>query len=143
MKVEKEMIVLDDEVVDLNNVTIIDIVKTGFESSQFCLNIGYVGGTNRTIDVSVSNDRFKVLKRLNMLSEEIQFVNDNFANIGFALLNMDNIDSVDYNQDKGTIEVISKGFISSFKASKNQAERTITRYYDAYDQYVRNNQFSK
>ena len=139
MKVEKNNIVLDDEFIALDNVTLIDVVKQGspFDKPKFCLNVGYVDGTNRTIDMYSYQSRIRLFDMLSKLGDKIiKEGNKNFGNIGIALINMDYVDGVTYNVDTGLITIdLPNNQSSTFEATRAQAKRVLTRAEDAYRYY--------
>ncbi len=139
MKVENRHILLDDEVVTLDNVTMIDVAQVGshFDNPQFCLNVVYTDGTNREIEIIKDKTRLRVFKQLNTLDKAItNNGNDNFVNIGFALINIDNVKSIKYIKNTGKIEITSlTGYVNSFKVATNQAEHALTKFESAYNKY--------
>ena len=139
MKVEKNNIILDDEIVALDNVTLIDVVKQGspFDVPQFCLNVGFVDGSSRTMDMTSSQSRMRVFHSLSNLGDEIvKKGNYNFGNIGIALINMDYVLGVTYNVATQLITIkLSDDQSATFKASPIQAKRILTRAEDAYRYY--------
>ena len=139
MIVEKNNMILDDEIVALDNVTLIDVVKQGspFDAPQFCLNIGYVDGSSRTIDMSSSKSKMRAFHTLSKLGDEIiKKGNHNFGNLGFAVINMDYVEGVKYNISTQivTVELPNKQN-ATFEASPMQAKRILTRAEDAYRYY--------
>ena len=139
MKVEKGNIVLDDEIISLDNITLIDVVRQGspFDKPVFCLNVGYVDGSNRSIDASAHNSKIMLFHMLSKLGDKIiKEGNRNFGNIGIALINMDYVDSITYNVDTGLITIdLPNNQSSTFEATRAQAKRVLTRAEDVYRYY--------
>ncbi len=139
MKVEKGNILLDDEVIALDNVTLIDVVKQGspFDKSKFCLNVVYIDGSSRTIEASSAQSKMRLFDMLTKLGDKIiKEGNQSFGNIGIALINMDYVDGVTYNVDTGLIIIdLPNNQSSTFEATRAQAKRVLTRAEDAYRYY--------
>ena len=139
MKVENGNILLDDEIVILDNVVMIDVVQVGshFDKPKFALSIIYKDGTNRTIAMTVDNSKSKLFRQLNKLGKQIiNEGNDNYANLGFSLINMEYINSVKYDKVDEKIIILSFGrHVNSFRATHAQAKRTLSKVEDAYDKY--------
>lgn len=139
MKVEKGNILLDDEIVVLDNVTLIDVVKQGspFDRPKFCLNIVYVDGSSRTIEASSAQSQMRLFYTLSRLGDKIiKEGNRNFGNIGIALINMDYVEGVKYNVDTERIIIdLPNNQNSTFRATPAQAKRVLTRAEDAYRYY--------
>ena len=139
MKVEDGNILLDDEIVVLDNVMMIDVAQVGshFDKPKFALSIVYNDCTSRTIAMTVDNSKSKLFRQLNNLGKQIvNEGNDNYANLGFALINMEYINSVKY--DKVDEKIIILSFVrhvNSFRATPAQSKRTLSKVEDAYDKY--------
>ena len=139
MKVENEYILLDDEIVDLDNVAMIDVAQVGshFDKPKFAVSIVYKDATSRTIAATVDSNKSKLFRQLNKLGKDIvNEGNDNFANIGLALININYINSVKYDAKDEKIIVLSFGsHINSFWATPAQAKRVLSRVEDAYNKH--------
>ena len=139
MKVEKNNIVLDDEIIALDNVTLIDVVKQGspFDKPKFCLNVVYIDGSRRTIEASSAQSQMRLFYTLSRLGDKIiKEGNQSFGNIGIALINMDYVDGITYNVDTGLITIdLPNNQSSTFEATRAQAKRVLTRAEDAYRYY--------
>ena len=139
MKVEKGNILLDDEIVVLDNVTLIDVVKQGspFDKPKFCLNIVYIDGSSRAVEASSTQSKMRLFDMLTKLGDKIiKEGNRSFGNIGIALINMDYVDGVTYNVDTGLIIIdLPNNQSSTFEATRDQAKRVLTRAEDAYRYY--------
>ena len=140
MKVKNRHIILDDELIKLDDVVMIDVAQAGspFENARFYLNVVYDDGSSREIDIIEDRVRLRVMKQLNTIGKVINDSGmNNFVNIDFALVNMDNLKSIKYIKKEGKIEIVSlRGYINSFKASPNQAKHSIDKLEDAYDKYM-------
>ena len=139
MKVENGNILLDDEIVDLDNVAMIDVAQVGshFDEPKFALSVVYRDATSRTVAITVDNNKSKVFRQLNKLGKQIiNEGNDNFADIGLALINLDYINHVEWEVEDGKINVLSYNkHINSFRATSIQAKRILAKLKVAYDKY--------
>ena len=139
MKVENGNILIDDEMVDLDNVVMIDVAQVGshFDKPKFALSIIYSDATSKTVAESVDKSKLKLFGQLNKIGKMIiNRGNDNFVNLGFALINMDLVNTVKYNAKDEKIIVLSLGrHINSFRATPTQAKRTLVKVENAYNKY--------
>ena len=139
MKVENGNIILDDEIVILDNVAMIDVAQVGspFDKPMFALSVVYNDGIGRTIATTVDKSKLKLFKQLNKLGKEIiNNGNDNYANLGFALINMDKVNRIEYDvEDKKIIVLSSDRCINTFKTTTSQAKRVLAKMEDEYDRY--------
>lgn len=139
MKVENEYILLDDEIVVLDNVAMIDVAQVGspFDKPTFALSVVYKDGTSRTIATTVDESKLKLFRQLNKLGKQIiKEGNDNYANLGFALINMDKVNRIEYDvEDKKIIVLSSNTRINTIKTTTSQAKRVLAKMEDAYNRY--------
>ncbi len=139
MKVENGNIVFENEIINLDDVAMIDVCQVGshFDKPKFALSVVYKDATSRTIATSVDTNKVKLFRQLNKLGKEIvNNGNDNYANIGFALININYINSVKYDAKDEKIIVLSFGnHINSFWATPTQAKRTLSKVEDAYNKH--------
>ena len=139
MKVENGSIIFDDEIVILDNVAMINVTQVGshFDKPKFSLSIVYDDCTSRTIGVTVDNSKSKLFRQLNKLGKEIiDNGNENYANLGFALINMDKVNRIEYDvEDKKIIVLSSDRCINTFKTTTSQAKRVLAKMEDAYNRY--------
>ena len=139
MKVEDGNILLDDEIVVLDNVAIIDVAQVGspFDKPTFALSVVYPNGIGRTIATTDDKSKLKLFRQLNKLGKEIiDNGNDNYANLGFALINMDKVNRIEYDvEDKKIIVLSYNRRINTIKTTTSQAKRVLAKMEDAYNRY--------
>ncbi len=139
MKVENGNIIFDDEIVILDNVAMIDVAQVGspFDKPEFALSIVYPDGIGRAIATTDDKSKLKLFRQLNKLGKEIiDNGNDNYANLGFALINMDKVNRIEYDvEDKKIIVLSSNRRINTIKTTTSQAKRVLAKMEDAYNRY--------
>lgn len=140
MKVEKENILLDDEIVALDDVALIKVVKREFDSAtpEYCLNIGLINGEDILIDVLGDKNKVIQFSRLRKLGWEIiRNGNKNFADLGFAIVNMDYVNNVGYdsNCEMVFIKYDESERVDGFKANLEQAKRVLAKVDYEYFRY--------
>lgn len=139
MKVENGNILLDDEIVILDDVAMINVAQVGspFDKPTFALSIVYPDGIGRTIATTDDKSKLKLFRQLNKLGKEIiKEGNDNFANLGIALINMHYIDHIEYYDDYTWVEFYSRGqHVNAFNGTTNQLKRVSAKAEVAFEEH--------
>ena len=139
MKVENGNILIDDEIINLDKVAMIDVAQVGshFDKPMFALSFVRDNGIGEIIASTDNKSKLKLFRQLNKLGNEIiDNGNDNYANFGFALINMDYINRIEYDvEDKKIIVLSSNRRINTIKTTTSQAKRALAKMEEAYNRY--------
>ena len=140
MLVEDGIIHLDDEFVSLDNVTVIDIAELGRiadKTRAYYLNMHFIDGSNRVVEMSQADTRLSSLMQLRKLSKNIKKDNNsNFTCIEYALINMDYISHLyyDYGQESLNLMMDSKN-VSSINMNSLEAQRVGQKFFSDFYKY--------